>query len=61
VGFASGLAVTAGQVVTLGVVENTSYLSLFLWDASAGVTNLQASEWSADGLIRFSLTYFTDA
>ena len=59
VGTGGDLAITAGQSVSMLTDPNTSYLQLFLWDSAAGSTRLQASEWSSDGQIRFSITYFT--
>lgn len=59
-GYAGGLAIGAGQAVTVLTVAGATYLLLHLWDAATGTTALQASEWSDDGNGSFSLTYFTD-
>jgi len=53
------LAIVAGQSVGVLTDISATILQLFLWDAAAGSTRMQASEWSSDGLIRFSITYFT--
>jgi len=62
VGRATGLAITAGQVVTgyINTTVSANHMGLQLWDSAAGTTAMQASEWSADGRIFFSLTYLTD-
>lgn len=57
VSYAGGLAVTAGQNVTLNVNNGDTRISLMLWDAATGTTRLQAAEWSADGNIAFSITF----
>jgi hypothetical protein len=58
-GNAGNLAITANQSVGILSDPGTSYLQLFLWDDAAGTTRMQASEWSSDGFIRFSITYFS--
>jgi hypothetical protein len=58
VGYAEGLNISANQVVGMYVSE-TNYIVLTLCDSTAGTTNLQASEWSADGGIFIALTYRT--
>jgi hypothetical protein len=58
VGFATGLAITAGQTVS-GAIEsdNGDRIALYRWDASTGVTALLISEVSADGRLVFSAQY----
>ncbi len=58
VGYAEGLNISANQVVSMYVAE-TNYIVPTLFDSTAGTTNLQASEWSADGGIFLALTYRT--
>ena len=53
-----GLAITAGHSVTVGVAINTTTLTLKVSDATTGTTNMQHSEWTDDGNIGFSITYF---
>ena len=50
--------ITAGQSVSGYIASGTSYINLRLSDSAAGVTPLQATEWSSDGAIIISLTYF---
>jgi hypothetical protein len=57
VGFASGLAITAGQVVNGRILGGQQVINLGLWDSTAGSTNLLDTEWTADGWIRFSVWY----
>lgn len=56
--FASGLNITAGQVVTAYVRENNTDMALRLWDTATGETAFTASELSADGRLVFSGFYF---
>jgi hypothetical protein len=44
-----GFNVTAGYSVSVTVQRSSTYLRLFLNDTTAGTTEMQASEWSADG------------
>ena len=59
-GYGTDLNITAGYnigaVVNLG---NTTF-NLYLWDAANGISLMDASEWSDDGMVRFVLTYFVD-
>ena len=48
----------AGQSIGGYVIQNTSQVSLFVWDATTGGTAMQGSEWSADGFAVFNITYF---
>ena len=56
-GFGSGLNLTAGQSVG-GKLEGGTSIGLTVWDNTAGSTAMQASEWTDDGFIFISLTYF---
>jgi hypothetical protein len=60
-GSASNLAITANQSVSILTDPGASFLQLFMWDDAAGTTRMQASEWSSDGSIRFSITYFSQS
>jgi len=55
--FGNGLAITAGHSVSCYGNLNSTYAHLQVWDATAGSTAMQASEWSADGQIIISLSY----
>ncbi len=58
VGFTDGFAITAGEVVT-GVIEaNTAVILLRLWDATTGNSRLIESDWTDDGAIMFTATYY---
>ena len=50
---------TAGYNVTGRFVGGGSYLSLLVWDAAAGQTEMTVAEFSADGEIYFSGFYTT--
>ena len=56
-GYGSGLDITAGESISCYGVINTTDLYLANWDATGGVTDMQASEWSADGNLMVSLSY----
>ena len=57
VGQASGLAITAGQVVGIALNDGYTYANLNLWDSAVGTSYMDASEWSADGRIAIGGTY----
>ena len=59
IGRASGLAITAGYIPTLYFDASSSALRLGLFDNAGGTTTLQATEWTDDGQISFSITYMT--
>ncbi len=51
VGFASGLTITAGMNVTGNVNASSTVIAVRLWDAIAGTTALQDTEWTDDGRV----------
>ncbi len=55
--FADRLNITAGQALTCSVAKNSTIAELFLFDSAAGVTAMQASEWSSDGYAVFCIQY----
>ena len=57
VGYATGLAISAGQCVSGTVTNNTTYINLRLWDETTGGSSLVHTEWTADGSIFFSGHY----
>jgi hypothetical protein len=59
IGRASGLAITAGYIPTLYFDASSAVLRLGLFDNAGGTTTLQATEWTDDGEISFSITYMT--
>ena len=58
-GFCTGMAIVAGTSVTMVATPGFTYMTLHNFDIATGVSSLQASEWSATGEMRFSLTYQT--
>lgn len=58
VGYGAALNITAGYNVTGQIASNVTFIALYLWDAATGATAMQGTEWSADGELRFSATYF---
>jgi len=56
-GYGSGLNITANQTPTGYASYNNTYGVFQLWDSAIGTTDLQASEWSADGRVLFSVTF----
>lgn len=60
ISFASGLAITASESMTLRIVGDQTYAAIYVWDATTGTTQATTTEWTADGQIIFSGTYMTD-
>ena len=58
VGYAQLLDITAGQSIGISINSGNSFITLWLWDSAAGVTELQASEWSSNGTMTIQITYF---
>ena len=56
-GTAGGLNITAGYVVAGQFVSGASYVLLKLWDATTGATDMQASEWTDDGVVALGASY----
>jgi len=57
VGLGSGLAITAGYAVTAHIGNGQDKISLSIWDATTGTTDLQMSEWSSNGDLSVTATY----
>ena len=57
VGYGINLNITAGHSVGAYVASLNNYIVLMLWDSAGGQTNMQASEWSADGTCMVSAIY----
>lgn len=60
IGYGGALNLTQYESVLAHVQIGSDYINLYTWDDTAGATNMQESEWSADGDLFFSGTYFTD-
>ena len=58
---ASALNISAGQVVTGTVYEDTAHVGLQLWDATGGVTDLLCSELATNSFIVISGHYTTES
>ena len=59
VGYAAGLALTAGQNVTGNADTGNTFINLRVWDATTGTGGLTSTQFSADGDIIFSMSYQT--
>jgi hypothetical protein len=57
VGQVYGLAITAGNCVTVGIPTNVTHCLLYVWDSTTGTSGLTVTQWSADGNIRMSGRY----
>jgi len=53
VGYASGLAITAGTNVCLFMNSGNFYATLAVWGATTGTTPMAHTQWTADGGIEF--------
>ena len=58
---ASGLAITANQVISGDIPPSNTIISVTLWDATTGVSALQHSEWTDDGRLLFVGHYLIDS
>jgi hypothetical protein len=56
-GNGQNFTIPEGTTVTGFVNENTTLITLRLWDSATGISNFLLSEWSADGLANFSGVY----
>ena len=52
------LNITSGQFVSGRILGNATSIQLWLNDSAAGMTQMQATEWSADGYANFTGYYF---
>jgi hypothetical protein len=58
IGESYGLAITAGDTVTVKNNPNTSYLRMMIWTATTGASSsLTIANWSADGSASFAGFY----
>ena len=60
VGRAAGLNVTVGTAVYGDLRSNVDYVNLIINDATVGTSNLQDTEFTADGDISFSMDYISN-
>ena len=57
IGRAVNLNLTAGTALVGDLRDGRTYVELLAWDASLGNTGLQATEFSANGDISFSMDF----
>ena len=57
VNYATGLNITAGQNVVVLPELNTTYLGLYLWNATTGTGTMVNTHWTDSGAIAFSANY----
>jgi hypothetical protein len=55
---AENFSITAGNSIAIYMSANTTNLRIDIYDSTVGVTVMQASEWTSDGQIAISVTYF---
>ena len=60
IGYATGIAIGAGQALAMYQENGTDFLVLRVWDAATGTSTMSPANWSSDGGVIFSITYFTD-
>ena len=58
-GYGQNLNIVANQVVSVYAGTSSSFLRVRIWNAGTGTGELQASEWSSDGGLIFSISYIT--
>ena len=54
---ATGFAITAGESVGYYGAINGTHIVLKVWDSTVGTTEMQASEWTADGAVSLGFSY----
>ena len=59
VGRAGNLNIASGTNIAFAVTYGQTHCEMTRWDDSVGTTDMQTSEWSADGWIMFCLVYQT--
>ena len=59
VGRAGNLNIASGTNIAFAVTYGQTHCEMTRWDDSLGTTDMQVSEWSADGWIMFCLVYQT--
>ena len=55
---AENFSITAGNSIAMYMSANSTNLRIDIYDSTVGVTVMQGSEWSSDGQIAISVTYF---
>ncbi len=55
---AENFSITAGNSIAIYMSANATNLRIDIYDSTVGVTVMQASEWTSDGQIAISVTYF---
>jgi len=58
VSYAAGLNITAGESLGGYIPTDSTYIVLSVWNTTAGVANMTSTEWSADGEVMLTATYF---
>ncbi len=51
-------SITAGHSIAIYMSANSSNLRIDIYDTTQGITVMQGSEWSSDGQMAISVTYF---
>lgn len=59
IGFGSSLLITAGYSCSGFVAASGSYVNLQVWDGTGGTSDMQESEFTANGFIMGKATYYT--
>ena len=59
-GLGVGFAVTAGVHVSGYAEINSTNIRMQVWDSATGTTAMQDTQWTADGSVMLSVTYFID-
>lgn len=60
-GDATGLAITSGSYISGEIAWAGTYVRLWVWDVSTGNSMMTPAEFSSDGYIRISGTYYTSS
>ena len=57
-GHSGGLNITAGESIVLQAEVGQQYMQVLVWNATTGTANMDASEWTDDGSLSFTFSYF---
>jgi len=60
IGAGASLAIPAGEALSLRLGPNSNAILINKWDLATGTSQLSVAEYSAGGLIDFTITYFVN-
>ena len=58
VGYGANLNITAGDSLSGFIADNNAFITLQIWNAAGGVSNMTDTLWSSDGQVMLEATYY---